>query len=96
MDQPRRAGDAAWGEVAFEEAANYYERALGALDLADDPDPATRAELLRAAGTALVTIADPRGCDLLYPFVSDEHADDDYRVRVGAEKLRSQAGSTRC
>ena len=62
----KRAGDAARAEVAFEEAAGYYERALGALELADEPDPATRADLLRAAGTALVTITDPRGRDLLY------------------------------
>jgi len=62
----RRAGDAAAAEVAYEEAASHYERALGALDLADDPDPATRADLLCLAGTALVTIADPRGRDLLY------------------------------
>jgi class 3 adenylate cyclase/tetratricopeptide (TPR) repeat protein len=62
----RRAGDAALAEVAFEEAANYYERALGALELADDPDLATRADLLTAAGAALVIITDPRGRDLLY------------------------------
>ena len=62
----KRAGDAAWAEVAFEEAAGYYERALGALELADYPDPAIRADLLLAAGTALVTIADQRGRELLY------------------------------
>ena len=61
----RRAGDAALAEVAFEEAATHYERALGALELADDPDLGLRADLLCGAGAALVTIGDPRGRELL-------------------------------
>jgi tetratricopeptide (TPR) repeat protein len=61
----RRAGDAARDELAFEEAASYYERALSALDLADDPSQAVRADLLLASGKALVAIADRRGRDVL-------------------------------
>ena len=60
-----RAGDAARDEVAFEEAAAYYERALGALDLADDPSELTRADLLMAQGSALSAIVDPRGHEVL-------------------------------
>ena len=62
----RRAGNAAREELAFEEAADYYERSLGALELADQPDAALRADLLVAAGVALVTIGDSRGRELLY------------------------------
>jgi class 3 adenylate cyclase len=66
VEYGRRAGDAAASDLAYEEAAVHYERALGALDLADDADPRVRAELLRAAGTVLVTIADARGRVLLH------------------------------
>jgi class 3 adenylate cyclase len=65
VDYCRRAGDAASAELAFEEAAGYYERALGALDLADDVDLALRADLLRDAGAALKAIADRRGGEVL-------------------------------
>jgi tetratricopeptide (TPR) repeat protein len=55
----RRAGAAAEAELAFEEAAAHYDRALGALELADEPRAATRADLLLASGRALGAIADP-------------------------------------
>ena len=61
----RRAGDAALDELAFEEAAAHYERALGGLDLAEEDDPSIRCDLLVAAGRALSAISDPRGVDVL-------------------------------
>ena len=65
VDYGRRAGDAACGDLAFEEAAGLYERALDALALLDAPDPRLQAELLRAAGDALHVISDQRGRELL-------------------------------
>ncbi|MGZ8763523.1 MAG: ATP-binding protein, partial [Acidimicrobiia bacterium] len=61
----RRAGDAARDELAFEESAAHYERALNALELADEPDPQTRAGLLLGAGEALAASADPRAREVL-------------------------------
>ncbi len=60
VEYGRRAGDRAADELAFEEAAAHYERALGALDVADDDDPAVRCDLLVALGSAQVHAADPR------------------------------------
>jgi class 3 adenylate cyclase/tetratricopeptide (TPR) repeat protein/type II secretory pathway predicted ATPase ExeA len=69
MDQAvhwcRLAGDAAQRELAFEEAAAHYERALLALELVEQPDPQTTCDLLMGAGDALGKIADPRAADLL-------------------------------
>ncbi len=73
----RRAGDAASAELAFEEAAAYYERALGALDLADDPAPETRADLLLASGRALVAIAEPRAREVLMRAAASARASGD-------------------
>jgi class 3 adenylate cyclase/tetratricopeptide (TPR) repeat protein len=61
----RRAGDEAQQELAFEEAAAHYERALLALELDDHPDAATTCDLLLAAGAARGKIADPRARDQL-------------------------------
>lgn len=61
----RRAGDAAIADVAYEEAAAHFERALEALELQEPIDEALRGHLLMAAGDALYQIADPRGETLL-------------------------------
>ncbi|MGZ4712127.1 MAG: ATP-binding protein [Acidimicrobiia bacterium] len=55
-----RAAEAARAELAFEEAAAHYERALGALDLAETDDPVRRCDLLLARGRALLAVADSR------------------------------------
>jgi class 3 adenylate cyclase/type II secretory pathway predicted ATPase ExeA/tetratricopeptide (TPR) repeat protein len=62
----RLAGDAAQRELAFEEAAAHYERALLALELVEHPDPATTCDLLLSAGEALGKIAESRMADLLH------------------------------
>jgi tetratricopeptide (TPR) repeat protein len=49
----RQAGDAAMRELAWEEAATHYLRALDALELDDDPDPAVRCDLLISAAPAV-------------------------------------------
>lgn len=61
----RLAGDAAIAELAFEEAAAHFERALEALELREPVDDVVRAELLLSAGNALFRIDDPRGRELL-------------------------------
>ncbi len=65
VDFGRRAGDRAKANLAFEEAAGLYERAIDALALDDAAAPGQRAELLLAAGDALHAINDPRGRELL-------------------------------
>ncbi len=65
VDFGRRAGDRAKADLAFEEAAGLYERAIDALALDDAAAPGQRAELLLAAGDALHAINDPRGRELL-------------------------------
>ena len=61
----RKAGEAASGELAWEDAAAHYERAIDALELAEDIDPTVRCDLLIAAGDALLAINDQRGEELL-------------------------------
>ena len=61
----RRAGDAAIADLAYEEAAAHFERALEALELQEPIDEAQRGYLLMAAGDALYQIADSRGETLL-------------------------------
>jgi class 3 adenylate cyclase len=65
IDYGRRAGDVAKADLAFEEAAGLYERAIDVLELQDGADPRVRAGLLVAAGDALQSINDPRGVELL-------------------------------
>ena len=62
----RRAGDRAAGDLAFEEAASHYERALGVLDVADDDRTETRCDLLTALGSAQVHAADPAHRNTLF------------------------------
>jgi class 3 adenylate cyclase len=65
LDYGRQAGDRALADLAFEEAASYYEQALDVLDLVDGDTSSTRGALFLAAGSALHMIGDPRGADLL-------------------------------
>ena len=46
-------------QVAWEEAASHYERALQALDLEEKPDEARRCELLIALGDAQMMTGEP-------------------------------------
>ena len=52
VDYSRRAGDAAMGLLAYEEAAEHYDRAIQALDLDRHPDDFRRIELLMVLGNA--------------------------------------------
>lgn len=65
VDYGRRAGDMAKADLAFEEAAGLYERALDALALLEVADVRLRAEMLLSAGDALHVISDERGREYL-------------------------------
>ena len=60
VDYGRRAGERADAELAFESAARHYDRALGALELVDAPDPLVRCDLQIALATALYNAGDER------------------------------------
>ena len=76
----RRAGEAALGDLAYEEAAAHFERALEALELQEPIDEALRGHLLMAAGDALYQIADPRGHELLRAAEASGRARDDVQL----------------
>ena len=52
IDYAERAGAQAMDQLAYEEAAELYERALEVLELSDEPDEARRCGLLLALGGA--------------------------------------------
>jgi hypothetical protein len=66
VDDSRRAGEAAIDDLAYEEAALHFERALDTLQLREPVDEDTYAALVMAAGNALHQIGEPRGRDLLH------------------------------
>lgn len=84
------AGDAAIADLACEEAAAHFERALEAIALQSPVDQRLRARLLFAAGNALHQISDPRGRQLLTEAESAAVALDD--LHLLAEVLVSLAG----
>ncbi len=59
-DVARRAGERALADLAFESAANHFERALGSLELVDDASPSDRGDLLLAWADSLVLSGDER------------------------------------
>jgi class 3 adenylate cyclase len=64
IDYAERAGAQAMGQLAYEEAAELYERALEVLELSDQPDEARRCALLLSLGrahTAAARFAEARG-----------------------------------
>ncbi len=94
VDYGRRAGDLAKADLAFEEAAGLYERAIDVLALDDAAAPSIRAELLLAAGDSLHAINDPRGRQLLLSVEDLGRSLDDIELlaRV-AVSLSTNAGS---
>ncbi|HUP70823.1 MAG TPA: BTAD domain-containing putative transcriptional regulator [Acidimicrobiales bacterium] len=61
----RRAGDAALDQLAYEEAARYFRRALEMLDLHESPSEARRAELLLALGDAVARVDVPASLEII-------------------------------
>jgi class 3 adenylate cyclase/tetratricopeptide (TPR) repeat protein len=60
VDFARRAGERAMTELAFEAAARHFERALGSLELEEEPDRVARCDLLTAWARALQAGGDDR------------------------------------
>lgn len=90
VDYGRRAAARATADLAFEEAAAHYERALGALDLADHPDDGVRSDLLLAQGEALMTGTDERYRPVLVSAAdAARRAGDDHRLAAAAIRLSS-------
>jgi DNA-binding CsgD family transcriptional regulator/tetratricopeptide (TPR) repeat protein len=73
----RRAGDRARAELALEEAAAHYERALAALELTGRPDATTRCDLQIALGDTLQLAGDPRHRAVLLEAAARARALDD-------------------
>ncbi len=71
IEYGRQAGDRAFDDLAFEEAAAHYERALGALTVADDDRTADRCDLLIALGSAQVHASDPAHRNTLQRAITD-------------------------
>ena len=66
VDYGRRAAARATADLAYEEAASHLDRALGALDLAEQPDASLRCDLLLAQGEAWFYANDPRHRSTLF------------------------------
>ncbi|HTH04816.1 MAG TPA: AAA family ATPase, partial [Ilumatobacteraceae bacterium] len=84
VDYNRRAGAAAIDDLAFEEAAAYFEHALESLALQVPVDERVRAHLLFDAGNALHQISDARGCELLNAALESALALDDLELLARA------------
>jgi class 3 adenylate cyclase len=66
VEYARRAGDRAMDDLAFEAAAAHYERALGSLELVDDPSAEIRCDLLLKRACALQLGGDERRYPAVY------------------------------
>ncbi len=65
IDYAQRAGEQATAQLAYEEAANHYQRALDAVELQRPADEHKRCELMLALGEAHMHVAEAgmKGCD---------------------------------
>ena len=93
VDYGRRAGERADAELAFESAAKHYDRALGALELVDAPDPALRCDLQIALAVALFNAGDSRRRDAVFAAAASASAmSDGERLARAAVILASGPG----
>ncbi len=86
VEYGRRAGERADDELAFESAATHYERALGALELVDVPDPVVRCDLQLGLATALFNASDERRREAVFAAAAGARALGDGE-RLGAAAL---------
>jgi DNA-binding SARP family transcriptional activator len=88
-DMARRAGDAALGALAFEEAAAYYDDAL---TFAEPDDDERRYALFLARGRALQRAGNPQYREVVQEAVSiARRAGDAHRFAVAASELQVHA-----
>jgi class 3 adenylate cyclase len=95
VDYGRRAGERADAELAFESAAKHYDRALGALELVDSPDPVARCDLQISLAQALYQSGDERTREAVFAAAAGARAiGDGERLARVALILTSSAGTT--
>jgi DNA-binding NarL/FixJ family response regulator len=80
------AGRRALEVLAWEEAADLFERALAALELAERPDPQQRCQLLLALGEARMAAGDVAAARVAYQQAGE------LAIRIGAAELLARAG----
>jgi DNA-binding CsgD family transcriptional regulator len=80
------AGRRALELLAWEEAAGLFERALAALELAEQPDPQQRCQLLLAVGEARMAAGDVAAARAAYQQAGE------LAKRIGAAELLARAG----
>jgi DNA-binding CsgD family transcriptional regulator len=80
------AGRRALEVLAWEEAADLFERALAALELAERPDPQQRCQLLLALGEARMAAGDVAAARVAYQQAGE------LASRIGAAELLARAG----
>jgi len=96
VDYCRRAGEQAVTDLAFEAAAQHFERALGALELVDGNDMALRCDLQLALATALNSAGDERRRDAMFAAAASaqEMGDTSRLARAALVMGRGGPGST--
>ena len=94
VDYCRRAGEQAEAELAFEAAAQHYERAVATLELVDDADPALRCDLQIALATALRNAGDERRWDAMFAAAASARALGDAERLARAALGHSRATSS--
>ena len=92
VDYGRRAGELADADLAFESAALHYDRALGALELVDAPEPHARCDLQVALATALCNAGDERYREAAYTAAGSARAIGDGE-RLGSAAMTLCAGN---
>lgn len=95
VEYGRRAGERADTELAFESAVKDYDRALGALELVDTPDPVARCDLQLALATSLYNAGDARQREAVFAAAADARVlDDADRLARAALILTSRPGTS--
>ena len=95
VDYGRRAGERADAELAFEDAARHYERALGTFELVAAPDPAQHCDLQIALAMALTSCGDERRRAAVFNAADSARAmGDTERFASAALILNSGGGSS--
>ncbi len=91
VDYCRRAAEKASIELAFEAAAQHYQRALATLELVTEDEPVLRCDLQIALATAFNNAGDERRFDATYAAVATARELHDSERMAGAALIPSAA-----
>jgi class 3 adenylate cyclase len=94
IEYARRAGARADRELAFESAAMQYERALGAMELVDVPDPTVNCDIELALARALYNAGDERLHDAVFAAAASARALGDAERLANAALILTMTGGT--